>query len=137
MVQIYSRVTRQIKGAKILKNYKGKKVLAFSPHSDDLSISAGGFLYNLSRKNQVIPVLGFTGWRGVVGRESKKKAILMREEEMRREASVLGLEEPVFLELRSYEKDDRGSSRKDGRVVRELIEKVRPDIVLVPNRRDT
>ena len=137
MVQIYTKGVRKIKGAKVLRGFKGKKILAFSPHSDDLSISAGGFLFRLAGNNEVIPVLGFTGWRGVSRKVRKRIAIKLREKEMKNEARVLGLKEPVFLELSSYEKDGIRNRRVDRRTVRNVIKKIGPDMVLVPSRRDT
>jgi LmbE family N-acetylglucosaminyl deacetylase len=136
MVQVYSRAVKKIKGAKVLRDYKGKTVLAFSPHSDDLSVSAGGFLVRLADSNKVIPMLGFTGWRGVLGRVKRKSAIAVREKEMRDEASVLGLEEPVFLGLRSYEKDGSRSRKMDRRAVGDVIKKIEPDMILTPSRSD-
>lgn len=137
MVQVYTGAVRKIKGAKVLRDFKGKTVLAFSPHSDDLSICAGGFLSRLSDKNNIIPVLGFSGWRGVSKKVKKEIAIALREKEMKKEAKVLGLEEPIFLGLCSYEKDGIRHRRIDRKKVREIIKKVQPDMVLIPSRRDT
>src|SRR3989338_10580745 len=89
-----------------LGGWKNKKVLAFSPHADDLSIAAGGFLHLLSQGNRVQPVLGFTGWRGVNNGVSREEASAMREMEMTEEARRLGIAKPIFLRLLSYEKSD-------------------------------
>jgi LmbE family N-acetylglucosaminyl deacetylase len=137
MVQVYTGKVRKIKGAKVLKNYKGKTVLAFSPHSDDLSICAGGFLFRLAKENKVIPVLGFTGWRGVSKKVAKKNAIALREKEMKKEAKVLGMEKPVYMGLDSYDKDTAKNRRKDKQAVKDVITKVQPDVILVPSRADT
>lgn len=137
MVQIYTENNRKIKGAKPLKAYQNKTILAFSPHPDDLSISAGGFISNLSKDNRVIPVLGFTGWRGVPGKVAKQKAIATREKEMTKEAKVLGMKEPVFLRLASYEKEDNTCKRIDRKSIKKVIEQYQPDIILIPSRTDT
>lgn len=136
MVQVYTGAVRKIKGAKVLRDFKGKTVLAFSPHSDDLSICAGGFLSRLADNNNVIPVLGFTGWRGVSKKVEKETAIALREKEMKKEAKVLGLEEPIFLGLCSYEKDGIRHRRIDRKIVKEIIKKVQPNMVLTPSRDD-
>ena len=136
-MQVYTGAVRKIKGAKVIKAFKNKTVLAFSPHSDDLSISAGGFLSRLSSKNDVIPVLGFTGWRGVSKKLKKESAIALREKEMKKEAKVLGLEAPLFLGLRSYEDDTSENRRIDRKAVKDVIKNLQPDMILVPSRSDT
>lgn len=137
MLQIYTENDRKIKGAKPLKAYKNKTILAFSPHPDDLSIGAGGFISDLTKNNRVIPVLGFTGWRGVSGKVTKEKAVATREREMTKEAKVLGMKEPVFLRLASYEKEDSACKRIDCKSIKNVIEQYQPDIILTPSRTDT
>lgn len=126
-----------IKGLEELRGWSGKTVLAFSPHADDLSIAAGGFLHLLSRNNEVQPVLGFTGWRGINNGLTKEQAVAVREVEMTKEAKVLKIKEPIFLKLLTYEEDDDESRDKDARAVQDLLETTQPDIIFLPSRSDS
>lgn len=126
-----------IKGLEELRGWLGKTVLAFSPHADDLSIAAGGFLHLLSRNNEVQPVLGFTGWRGINNGLTKEQAITVREAEMIKEAKVLKIKEPIFLKLLTYEEDDDECRDKDTRAVQDLLETTQPDIIFLPSRSDS
>lgn len=115
---------------------KDKKILAFSPHSDDLSIGAGGFLSELALGNRVVPVLGYTGWRGVEGAKNKDEATKIREDEMRKEAEILGLKSPIFLRLLTYTDDKMASQTMDVKKIKGFLRKERPGIVFLPNRND-
>src|SRR3989338_1309947 len=120
-----------------LGGWKNKKVLAFSPHADDLSIAAGCFLHMLSQGNKVQPVLGFTGWRGVNSGLAKEVAIAVREKEMMVEAKVLELQPPILLRLLSYENTDELSQDKDSLAVEEMINQEQPEIIFLPSQGDS
>jgi len=113
-----------------------KKILVFSPHSDDVSIGSGGFLSELARENTIIPLLAYTGWRGVETVSSKAKATRIREDEMRRESRALGIKPPVFLRLSTYERDTLATQTRDVAVLKRVIQKEAPDIIFLPNRHD-
>lgn len=121
---------------KLVNSFSGKKILAFSPHSDDLSIGAGGFLAELSRSNSIQPVLAYAGWRGVDGNLSPERATQIREDEMREEARILRIEPPKFLRLSTYEKNLSKTRAADRETLRGLVLKERPDMVFLPNSRD-
>jgi len=121
---------------KVVNGIEGKKILAFGPHSDDLSIGAGGFLFHLSKKNTIVPVCGYSGWRGVNGAKSKKEAILIREKEMEKEAEVLGFRAPVFLRLNTYESDEEADKEKDKEKIKSLVKKQKPQLIFLPNPLD-
>lgn len=133
---LYSRGKKTASQLKILEEWKNRKVLAFSPHADDLSIAAGGFLHILSQANKIQPVLGFTGWRGVNGL-TKDEAIAVREKEMAAEAQRLELELPIFLRLLSYENTDEHSQQTDRQTVEELINQEQPQVIFLPSRGDS
>lgn len=133
---LYGRGEKAVRGLKMLGEWRNKKVLAFSPHADDLSIAAGGFLHILSQTNEIQPVLGYTGWRGVNGL-TKDEAIAVREKEMAAEAQILELELPIYLRLLSYEDTDESSQQKDRQMVEELINREQPQIIFLPSRGDS
>lgn len=120
----------------VVPRYRNKKILAFSPHSDDISISAGGFVSVLAEDNTVIPVLGFTGWRGVPDHQDREQAIRIREQEMKKEAKSLGMSEPVFLRLLSYEDDNSDTRAQDQQTITQVLQQHQPDIILLPGQHD-
>jgi len=124
------------KSVKVVNNIKGKKILAFTAHSDDLSIGAGGFLAYLSGFNLIKPILAYTGWRGVNKKVSKETATKIREKEMEKESQILGLKKPVFLRLRTYEKSDSQDKDLDTQIIKEIIKKEKPKIIFLPNNLD-
>jgi|GEM_PF-1490883 len=121
---------------KVINGIENKKILAFAPHSDDLSIGAGGFLAHLAKKNTVVPVCAYTGWRGVNGISSQKEAILLRENEMKKEAKILGAKSPVFLRLNTYESDKASDKKEDENKIKALIIKEKPELIFLPNSLD-
>jgi LmbE family N-acetylglucosaminyl deacetylase len=121
---------------KVINGIEKKKILAFAPHSDDLSIGAGGFLAHLARKNTIVPVCAYTGWRGVNSRFSKEKASLTRENEMKKEAKILGAKNPVFLRLKTYESDFKEDKIFDTKKIGQLIKKQNPGLIFLPNALD-
>jgi LmbE family N-acetylglucosaminyl deacetylase len=121
---------------KVVNGIIKKKILAFAPHSDDLSIGAGGFIAHLAKINTIIPVCGYTGWRGVNGATSQKEAILIRENEMKKEAEALGIKKPVFLRLKTYELDTKEDQNLDIKKIEALLKKQKPDIIFLPNALD-
>jgi len=123
-------------GVKVLTGISDKKILAFSPHSDDLSIGAGGFLAHLSKTNNIKPVLAYTGWRGVKDNNPVAGAIKTREKEMEQETHILGIKEPIFLHLLTYENDNKEDRKKDAIKIKEVIRREKPDIIFLPNEKD-
>jgi LmbE family N-acetylglucosaminyl deacetylase len=121
---------------KLVNGIVNKKILAFAPHSDDLSIGAGGFISHLSKINTIIPVCGYSGWRGVNGADSQKEAILIREKEMEKEAEILGAKKPVFLKLKTYEFNAKKDQDLDIQKIGALLKKQKPDIIFLPNELD-
>jgi len=119
-----------------MPNWENQRILAFSPHSDDLSIGAGGLLTMLARRNHVQPVLGFTGWRGVGDDMTKNEAIQIREAEMREEAKILGMEPPLFLQLLSYEEQSDDAAKADIESVKNLLSDFEPAVLLLPDQQD-
>ena len=121
---------------KVINGIKQKNILAFGPHSDDLSIGAGGFLSHLAKNNKVVPVCGYTGWRGVNEAHSQDEAILIREKEMARESKMLGAKKPIFLRLKTYETETKKDKENDIKKIELLLKKENPEIIFLPNPLD-
>jgi len=111
---------------------KAKNILVVSPHSDDISVSCGMTIAKLAKHNNITPVVFFTGYRGI--NTDKKKAIIIREKEMQKEAKLLKINKPVFLRLDSYDK--KGYIEKDSKKVSNAIKKHKPDIIFLPKKDD-
>lgn len=114
---------------------KNKRIVVISPHSDDVSISCGGTINVLARYNKITPVLFFTGYRGIESKTAKQ-ATATREEEMRKEAKILGIIPPVFLRLESYNEDNFSVYEEDIVEVENFLIQQNPDIIFLPKKDD-
>jgi LmbE family N-acetylglucosaminyl deacetylase len=137
MPYLYGESSKKfLANVKFVNEIEKQKILAFAPHSDDLSIGAGGFLGHLSKKNNLISVCAYTGWRGVNNELGKKNAILIRENEMKKESHFLGAKKTIFLKLFTYESDSKNDINKDVIKIKNLINLERPSIIFLPNEKD-
>lgn len=110
-----------------------KRIAFFSPHPDDAAISSGGLLSALAEKNTVFEVVMATGHRAIDGGKNMVQRIKTREAEARAEARVLGTR-PVFPRCGFY---DSGSIEEaDLKKIRDLMRKIGPEMVFVPQRLD-
>ncbi len=121
--------------AKQEKIPQGKKIILISPHSDDISISLGGFAFELAKRNQVLPLLFFSGFRGVLNK-SKEEAKEIRQGEMKKEAKDLGLLDPILLDLGSYE-NPKQAFKKDVLKIQAIFLKEKPDFIFLPKKDDS
>jgi len=121
--------------AEIKQLPKNKKIIVISPHSDDISISLGATVSILAKENTVVPILFFTGHRGVA-KESERIATDIRENEMKAEAKILGMEHPIFLRLKSYDKESQEVQEDEILKVEQIIAKERPDVIFLPKKDD-
>lgn len=110
---LYSKETfHKLHSVKIEEYPLKQKIIVISPHSDDLSVNCGGTMAILAPQNKITPVLFYAGYRGVE-KVNPEQGTKIREGEMRKEAKSLGLKEPIFLRLGSYEKNDFLTFKKD------------------------
>lgn len=130
--RISQQLPNFVRQEELLKN---KKILFISPHSDDISIAFGAFASALAKKNRVLPLLFFSGFRGLP-EQAKEAAIKTRQKEMRKEAQILGLKEPVFLNLASYEKRNKQSFIQDCQKTKQLFFKEEPEVIFLPKKDD-
>lgn len=123
------------KFVKRLKPIKNKNIILISPHPDDIAVGCGGAVSLLSSYNKITPLLFFTGFRGVKGK-NKLKSIQVREKEMKKEARILKINKPLFLHLKSYNKESRKNLKQDILKVKKALEKYRPNIIFLPQEND-
>ena len=126
----------KLSGQVILRELPDNKtILLISPHSDDIAVSLGGTVNLLAKNNKIIPLLLFSGWRGVEG-AGQIKGGNIREQEMIQESKILGVKKPIFLNLPSYEKDDKTTQDKDILEIEQYLKKYQPDIIFLPRAND-
>jgi len=128
-----------VPGFTIISSHKdivGKKVICFSPHPDDTSISAGATLALLSGNNDVISCVATTGHRAYIpGTNTAEERIAIREKEASAEAAILGAR-INFLRLPLY---NRGSIVEDSDILimEKYLETEVPDLIIMPQTGDT
>lgn len=108
-------------------------MLVFAPHPDDTSICAGGTAALLAHHNKVISVVMTVGHRAKIEKLSKQERIELRKKEAAEEAKILNVDFE-FLDLELY---NAGTiTANDSKIVMSVLEKYRPEIVLLPNMQD-
>ena len=112
-----------------------KKIICFSPHPDDTSISAGASLSFLSENNTIISCCATTGHRAFIPDSTREDRISIRESEATNEAKHINAL-AHFLRLPLY---DRGSicGEDDIKIMVEYILKQKPDIIFMPHTGDS
>ncbi len=106
---------------------EGRKIIVVCPHPDDLSISLGATISILSKWNEIQPIIFFTGDGGL-----GSKSVEERKKEVIKESKILGISQPIFLNLNKNEIKD-----KDKKEVKKIFEKEKADIVLLPSEKDS
>jgi glucosamine-6-phosphate deaminase len=113
-----------------------KKIVIVSPHPDDASISMGGTISELTKKNKVHIVIATTGYRSVVSEAKISDVISIREKEAKKESKILGAV-PYFLRAEFYDaKDVEKAINKDTKKLSAYFKKIKPDIIFVPQVND-
>jgi len=126
----------ELKGFRIIndpESISGKKIICFSPHPDDTSISAGASLSFLAQNNTVISCCATTGHRAFIPDTNREERIAIREAEATAEAQHLDAL-AHFLRLPLY---DRGTMFEDDvQLMSDYIKKQKPDLIFLPHTGD-
>lgn len=114
----------------------GKYITIISPHPDDASISMGGFIAALSKKNRVHVITITTGYRSALNGAKPDEIIKIREKEAREESKILGAI-PVFLRAEFYDaKNIRQAMARDIARLAKILDKTKPDLLFLPHSKD-
>lgn len=127
----------EFKGFTVIKSpeyVSDRRVVCFSPHPDDTSISAGAALALLSQNNATISCCCTTGHRAHIPNTTPTERVEIREKEATNEAALLGAL-AHFLRLPLY---GRGFwNQEDVDLVKAYFEEQRPSIIFVPHTADS
>ncbi len=115
---------------------KGKRVVCFSPHPDDTSISSGATLVMLGKSNHITSCICTTGHRAYIpGTTTAEERIAIREREATEEAILLGAH-VHFLRLPLYNTSSLVAD-SDVRLMEEYLVSSKPDLIFLPQTGDT
>jgi len=132
-----SKAPSYLKGFRIMDDpsaISGQKIICFSPHPDDTSISAGATLSFFSQNNDVVSCCATTGHRAFIPDTDQAQRIRIREEEASLEAKLLGAA-AHFLRLPLY---DRGSvsGPDDIEIMMNYLQTQKPAVIFLPHTGD-
>jgi len=111
-----------------------KKIVFFSPHPDDAAICAGALLPALTTNNAVHEIIVTTGHHAVQTGNTPEQKTKIREKEALAEAKIMGTN-IHFARCRFYD-NGQDISESDLKRIRDLVQKIEPDIAFVPQKAD-
>jgi glucosamine-6-phosphate deaminase len=113
---------------------KGKNIVVISPHPDDASIAAGGVISMMTEDNEIHTFVMTTGHRAFIPDKNRKERIEIRKQEQVDESSILKTI-PHFLDLKFYDNGEDILDEDIEKLYQEFL-KIKPDIVLIPQKED-
>jgi len=113
-----------------------KTIVVISPHPDDIALNCGGTVKFFSRDNKIFGFVMTPGYRAFVPKKSKEEIIELREKETKREAKILNYT-PYFLKLKFYDEFKGRFLKSDIDKLKEFLKKINPDIIFLPERKDS
>lgn len=119
-------------------NFQEKRVVVLAPHPDDDILGSGGTLRIYHQKGAEITAVYMTdGRKGGIGEYDEDKLVLLRKDEARKAAEVLGIDRLIFLDNRDSE---LSLNPKTVKGFLEILMDLDPDSVFLPfpldNHRD-
>ncbi len=109
---------------------KGEKVLVFSPHPDDESLAAGGYIYDATASDAEVKIV-------LVTDGDKHHIRDRRYEEFKKATGVLGVNEGNLIFLGYPDGDLNHQNREDLTVsFQKIIDDFSPDIIIYPSSKD-
>ena len=109
-------------------NLKNKKIIIVSPHPDDETLGAGGFIKKLIEQNNTVKVLTVSGHLPPLYSRADYEVTV---EEAKKAYSVLGVEDYAFMENPATFLGDEPVNELNGQIGR-FFEEFNPNIVLCP-----
>jgi len=112
-----------------------KKILILSPHADDEILGCGGFISKFSKKNYLISVLILTNANIGAPEIYSLKTIEELREEAKKANNIIGTSKLYFENLPAINLNNY-PFYKITNVIEKYIEKINPEIVLIPSSND-
>ena len=125
-----------VNGYKILTQEhmpENKKIVIISPHPDDSCINAGGTILKLSSANKIDILIMTTGHRADIPGKNKEEKTKIREDEVKKECIILEAT-PHFCRLGFY--DNEPKIKEDLKKISALLNTLKPDIIMLPHKKD-
>ena len=113
---------------------RGKRILVVSPHHDDSAVSAGATLAALSANNKITIAVMSAGFHAAIDALSRQQKVKTREREALAESRILN-SKAIFNYCQFYEHGQK-FWRQDLRQLDKLWRRVKPEIIILPERRD-
>lgn len=111
-----------------------KKALVLSPHPDDDCFALGGTIKKMTTAGAEVTVVYFTDGAGGVkedsGQKYDKNLIEKRKIEAEAAARILGIKETIFW---GYKDGQLAAGHSAIKALKDLIEKVQPEIIFLPS----
>jgi len=109
---------------------KGQKVLVFSPHPDDESLAAGGFIYDSIQKGAEVKIV-------LVTDGNKHHIKDRRNQEFEKATNILGVKKENLIYLNYPDGHLQDENQSDLLTkFQEIIDQYQPNIILYPSRHD-
>jgi N-acetylglucosamine malate deacetylase 1 len=115
--------------------FNQKKILAISPHTDDIEISAGGTLAKLAKQKNTIYYIALSDCPNSSVASKFKKHILTKE--CHSALSILGINKKNIYIHSHREKFFYEEKRKIYKRLEILRDTIKPNIVIIPSLQDT
>jgi len=112
-----------------------KKILILSPHADDEILGCGGLISNYSAKNYHISVLILTNANVGAPEIYSQKGIEKLRDEAKKANNIIGTSKLYFENLPAINLNNY-PFYKITNVIEKYIEKINPEIVLIPSSND-
>ncbi len=109
------------------------KILIVSPHPDDETLGAGGALLKYKENNNQIYWLNITNIKEEYG--YSRETIQERQEQIKKVRNMYGFNDFFDLELRPAYLEQYESGEIIGKISK-IINKIKPDTIILPNRTD-
>jgi N-acetylglucosamine malate deacetylase 1 len=130
VIDLFPMLRGQLSAPEVIDTPLGGRVLVLSPHPDDDILGAGGTLHKHHLAgDRIVSVYLTDGRKGGDGSVTEEDLVQIRQEEARRAAEVIGIDDLIFLDNRD------GELSANGKTIEELAEVIReqsPDLVYLP-----
>jgi len=130
--QLFFRSTKFDHHLEVVERLVFKNTLILAPHPDDDVFGLGGVMRKLAQNGSNVTVIYFCdgGSGGKLGARYDTDLAKIRQEEAKRSGQILGTKEQIFL---NFHDGQLATGENTTKVLKSLIDRVKPDIIFVPS----